>query len=112
MTEMFRKYTATLAESRPVLDVGLGLIILVFGAIASVAAVRHSLHHDASSHSASCLVCSFTAGQVEAPEGACIVPLPAEAVDVAPFPVTSLLLQNPSFLLPLGRAPPILAVVS
>jgi len=97
---------------RPALGGVLGLFILAFGAIASVAAVQHSLHHDASSHSASCAICSLAKGQVDAGDGAFIIPQPATIVDFVPLKVVHSLPQNPTFLLPQERAPPVSAVVS
>ena len=109
---MHRKYKATLAVARPVLGVVAGLFVLVFGAIASGAALHHALHHDANSHSGHCAVCSFAKSQVETADGSVVVCQPSVPVDVAAVPTISVLPRNPSFLLPPGRAPPVLSAVS
>ncbi|MCU0786056.1 MAG: hypothetical protein MUF81_18820 [Verrucomicrobia bacterium] len=97
---------------RSVVGVVLGLFVLAFGAIASCAAVYHSLHHDATSHTGHCAVCSFASGQVEAADAPLAVCRPVIFRVIAAIPIVSSLPQNPSFLLPPGRAPPVLSVVS
>lgn len=109
---MRRKNKVTLAVYRPVLGVVLGLFVLVFGALASGAAVHHALHHDADSHAGNCAICSFAKSQVEAGDGVLPICPPVTPFDISASPVTSLVPQNPSFLLPPGRAPPVFSVVS
>jgi len=109
---MERQYKMTQAVARPVLGVVLGLFVLVFGALASGAAVHHALHHDASSHSGLCAVCSFAKGQVDPADTPFAVCQPVVFCVVAATPTVSSLPQNPSLLLPPGRAPPVFSVVS
>ena len=101
----------TKALARPVLGVVAGLFVLVFGALASGAAVHHALHHDANSHSGPCAICSFAEGQVEAAASPLAACPPVEYCIAAPIPAVKFLPQNPSFLLHPGRAPPVFSVV-
>jgi hypothetical protein len=89
-----------------------GFFVLVFGALASGAAAHHALHHDADSHSGFCALCSFAKGLVEAAAAPLVVCQPVEFCIASAIPTVSFLLQHPSFLLPPGRAPPVLSVVS
>jgi len=109
---MHRQYKMILAMNRPVLSVVVGLFIIAFGAFASGAALHHALHHDASSHSGHCAICSFAKGQVEAADAPLAVCRPVVLASVAAIPTVSFLPQNSSFLLPPGRAPPVLSIVS
>jgi hypothetical protein len=109
---MQRQYKMTLAVTRPTLGVVIGLFVLLFGALASGAAVHHALHHNADSHSGFCALCSFAKGQVEAAGAPLAVCQPVEFCIAAAIPAVSFLPQNPSFLLPPGRAPPVFSVVS
>lgn len=109
---MRRKIILSLAVTRPLLGVVVGLFVFAFGAIASGAAVHHALHHDTDSHSGGCAVCSFAKSQVETADGILDICPPAAPLEVAVAPTTNSLPQASSFLLPPGRAPPILSVVS
>jgi hypothetical protein len=109
---MHRQYKMTKAAARPILGVVLGFFVLVFGVLASGASVHHTLHHDANSHSGSCAICSFAKGQVEAADSPLAVCQPVIFRVIAATPIVSSLPQNPSFLLPPGRAPPVFSVVS
>jgi hypothetical protein len=108
---MHAQYRMTKAATRPFLGVVAGLFILVFGALASGAAVHHALHHDADSHSGPCAICSFAKGQVETASAPLAVCAPVEFCIAALIPTVNFLTQNPSFLLPPGRAPPVCSVV-
>ena len=109
---MHRQYKMTKAVARPVLGVVLGFFVLVLGAVASGAAVHHALHHDANSHSGDCAICSFAKGQVEAADAPLVVCRLIVIASFAAVPTVNSLPQNPSLLLPPGRAPPVLSVVS
>ena len=109
---MHRQYKLTPAVARPVLSVIIGLFVIALGVLASGAAVHHALHHGANSHSGFCAVCSFAKGQVEAADAPLIVCRPVVVASVAIIPIVSSLPQNPSLLLPPGRAPPAFSVVS
>ncbi len=109
---MHRQYKMTKAVARPVLSVVIGLFVIAFGVLASGAAVHHALHHDANSHSGDCAICSFAKGLVEAADAPVAVCQPTLSAEVAALPTVSSLPQNPSLLLPPGRAPPVLSVVS
>ena len=109
---MHRQYEMTKAVARPVLGVVLVLLVLVFGALASGAAVCHALYHDATSHSGPCAICSFAKGQVETADAPLAECRPVIPIGVAAIPTVSFLPQNPSSMLPPGRAPPALFVVS
>ncbi len=109
---MHRPNKWTLVVARPVWSVVIGLFVLAFGVLASGAAVHHALHHDADSHSGFCAICSFAKGQVEAADAPLAVCRPVIFRVIAATPIVSSLPQNPSFLLPPGRAPPVCSVVS
>ena len=97
---------------RPVGSVITGLFVIALGLLASGAAIHHALYHDANSHSGPCAVCSFAKGQVEAADAPLAVCRPSVVASVAIIPTVSSLPQNPSLLLPPGRAPPELSIVS
>lgn len=109
---MHRQYKMIKTSARLALGVVLGLLILVFGALASGAAVYHALHHTTDSHSASCAICSFVKGQIEAADAPIAASQPVVIVEVTAIPASSSLPQSPSLLLPPGRAPPFSAVAS
>jgi hypothetical protein len=98
--------------ARPALGVVIGLFILVFGALASGAAVYHTLHHNADARSSSCAICSLVKGQIGAADAPIVTSQPAVFVEVAVIPVSSSVPHAPSILLPPGRAPPVSAVAS
>jgi hypothetical protein len=109
---MHRQDKLTLAVARPVLSVVIGLFVLAFGVLASGAAVHHALHHHSTDHSANCAICSFVKGMVEATDAPVPACQPVWGCLVAAMPIIAFPPQNPSFLLPPGRAPPILSVAS
>jgi hypothetical protein len=109
---MHRQYRVTSASCRPVLGVGLALLVLVLGALASGAAVYHAIHHVASSHASDCAVCSFAQSQVAAADAAVEARPPAAPVVAAAISPAGFVWSHPSFVLPPGRAPPVLSVIS
>ena len=108
---MRRQYQLTLAVTRPVLSVVMALVVFAFGVLSASTDLHHALHHDADSHSGHCAVCSFAKSQVAAADVPLVVCRPVVLASVAAIPAVSSIPQNPSLLLPPGRAPPIPAVV-
>lgn len=109
---MHRRNKLSLAVTRPVLGAVAGLLVLVFGTLASGAALHHALHHHADDRAAHCVVCAFAKTQVEVTEGFLNPGLPTAAFEAARVSAPEFPPQNPSFLLPPGRAPPVLTSVS
>ena len=89
-----------------------GLLVLAFGLLAASSALHQALHHDEASASGHCAACDFAKGHLDLAEVVPALNEPARVSTPGGTLPDEFLPQNPSSLLPPGRAPPVLSVVS
>jgi hypothetical protein len=89
-----------------------GLLVLAFGLLAASSALHQALHHDEASASGHCAACHLAKGHLDVADVVPALRKPSQVTTPGRTLADEFLPQPPTLLLPPGRAPPVLTVVS
>ena len=98
--------------AKPALAGLLAGLLIAFGLLASSGPLHQFLHHNGALGTSFCAVCLLANGQVEPPNAGSVLFLVVSLVFGGLLPVAASISWDVDFLLPPGRAPPRLSLVS